>query len=567
LRAVAVGGGGTLAAAAAAAAACACAAADAGAGEEPARRPPTDVEATGPAAPLARRPGPAARPGERVYTRAEVAANDGADGRPMWLTYRDGVYDVTAFQREHPGGHLITQAAGADVSAFWDIWAYHHQAPKVGQYLESLRVGTLRAEDVVGGTEAGSADDPYQSEPVRAGQSVQTVLSVRPYCSETPNKALGASYLTSAAALYVRNHAPVPDVAWPPQGESRAAHTLRHEVVFEPLGNGGGGGGGDDDDDEAPAFTVAQLQARFGTTTVTSILQCAGNRASEDIAATGASGFAGTPFEDITQGMLGNAQWTGVRLADVLPALYPEACAAARRHGGGEWHVVFEGADGYSASTPLARVMARQNDCLLATHMNGEPLSPDHGYPVRALLPGVAGARNVKWLQSVSLQRSAVDAPWNAYYYKNAKAEEIQGLPLQSLILDADAAVAGPAGTAAAAAAAATTTTTTATTLRLSGVAYSGGSGNAIARVEVSADGGETWSDADINTDEIKADGSQGSFGWVRWSAELEVGAEVGSVCCRATDVEGKTQQEVPAKERGYIFNGWSKVDVGHATP
>jgi len=441
----------------------------------------------------------------------------------MWVSYRGGVYDATEFRRIHPGGHIISQAAGADVSAFWDVWAHHHHSPKVGQYLKEIRIGALKEKD-----DEEATHDPYDSEPVRDA-NVQTIFMDRPYCSETPVEHLGSSYLTSPAALYVRNHAPVPDCAWEPEGESRESNIQHHEVVFE-----------EGDAGASPTFTVADLQSRFGTVTVTSILQCAGNRAGEDIKATGNSGFTGSPLERITVGMLGNAQWTGVRLAEVLPALYPKECAAAAQHGGGEWHVVFEGADGYSGSTPLARILDPQNDCILATHMNGEPLSPDHGYPMRALLPGIAGARNVKWLQSISLSRVPVDAPWNEYYYKNRDGEQIQQLPLQSIITD----TAQKEGTQ---------------LLEVRGVAYSGGSGNSIARVEVSSDDGKSWSEATIKTEEVKKDQSSKSFGWVRWTAEVPRTAQV---CCRATDTEGKTQCEISPKQRGYLYNGWSKVKV-----
>ena len=514
----------------------------------------------------------------------------------MWVTYRGGVYDVTDFRLIHPGGHIIAQAAGGDVAPFWDVWAYHHHAPSVGEYLVQLRIGALKGRDAAAAEEertmgAGAGDDPYEAEPARA-HAAQTIFLERPYCSETRSAALGKSYLTTADALYVRNHAPVPECAWPPEGASSALHAQQHEVCFD--GAAFAGARTDEaEEEEASVFTVAELEARFGTVTVTSILQCAGNRASEDIAATGPSGFSGTPFERITHGMLGNAQWGGVRLADVLPALYPAACDAVRRHGGGEWHVVFEGADGYvcsflsfaplfllllitahysfvrrySASTPLSRVLAHKNDCLLATRMNGEPLSPDHGYPARALLPGVAGARNVKWLHSISLQRRPVDAPWNAHYYKNAAAEQIQELPLQSLILDtrvANPIGAGSQGPQAKSAAAPPLEAV----LEVSGVAYSGGSGNAIARVEISTNGGESWADATMHVAEVKEDGSHSHFGWVRWSASIPMrpGRAVGhgetSVCCRATDAEGITQREAPAKERGYVYNGWSKVNV-----
>lgn len=57
------------------------------------------------------------------YTAAEVRRNDGTDGRPLWVTFRGSVHDVTHFQ--HPGGDFIRQAAGGDVEPFWKNWAYH----------------------------------------------------------------------------------------------------------------------------------------------------------------------------------------------------------------------------------------------------------------------------------------------------------------------------------------------------------------------------------------------------------------------------------------------------------
>ena len=128
------------------------------------------------------------------------------------------------------------------------------------------------------------------------------MLSPRPYSSETPDAALVSSYLTPAAALYVRNHSPVPDVAWP-DGETREAAALAHEVEFSTRG----------DDAEATTLSIQELERRFGRATITSVIQCAGNRAVEDIAATGPSGFSNTPYEKISHGMVGNATWSGAR--------------------------------------------------------------------------------------------------------------------------------------------------------------------------------------------------------------------------------------------------------------
>ena len=171
------------------------------------------------------------------------------------------------------------------------------------------------------------------------------------------------------------------------------------------------------------------------------------------------------------------------------------------------------------------------------------------------MVPGVAGARNVKWLESIKLQHGPADSPWHNYYYKDGKAAHIQSLPLQSIILGAsqDRQRGG---------------------IVMSGVAYGGGSGNAISRVEVSVDGGTTWIDTKLLTQEadqseksMKSGGTRRNFGWVRWELELESSLVMNrgthvTLCCRATDTEGITQPEVSTKHRGYLYNGWSKLDL-----
>ena len=88
-----------------------------------------------------------------------------------------------------------------------------------------------------------------------------------------------------------------------------------------------------------------------------------------------------------------------------------------------------------------------------------------------------------------------------------------------------------------------------------------GGSG----KILRSTDQGENWVGATILADEVIADGSHKHFGWVRWVAKLNVPLgkhATVSVCSRATDTDGKTQAKTPPKERGYLYNGWSKVEV-----
>ena len=72
---------------------------------------------------------------------------------------------------------------------------------------------------------------------------------------------------------------------------------------------------------------------------------------------------------------------SGVLLKNVLKDMFPTECDDKSN----TWHVIFEGADDYETSTPLSHILGEENDCLLATKMNGENISPDHGYPIREL--------------------------------------------------------------------------------------------------------------------------------------------------------------------------------------
>ena len=113
------------------------------------------------------------------------------------------------------------------------------------------------------------------------------------------------------------------------------------------------------------------------------------------------------------------------------------------------------------------------------------------------------GLGSVKWLEVVSLQKSPVDAPWNSYYYKDAAASQIHDLPLQSLVLGAQK-----------------VKNESKSVLSVTGVAYGGGSGNSIAKVEVSVDDGENWIEATLKAEEkAGTDQKHRDFGWVRWGS------------------------------------------------
>ena len=183
----------------------------------------------------------------------------------MWISFRGSVYDVTTFAQEHPGGSFIKMAAGGDVESFWQYWYYHFHSPKVADALSRMRIGRLASSE-----EELPAEDPYGSDPPRDPQKHLQYIT-KPYNSETHRDVLSASYITPTDALYVRNHAPVPPID----------DASSHRVAFV------------EGEHEVTSASLDELASRFPRVTVTSILQCAGNRAADDAQNSGPNGFKG----------------------------------------------------------------------------------------------------------------------------------------------------------------------------------------------------------------------------------------------------------------------------------
>ena len=272
---------------------------------------------------------------------------------------------------------------------------------------------------------------------------------------------------------------------------------------------------------------------------VTSTMECAGN------------GRALLAPHVVSQPWLleavGNARWKGVPLRTILEEaeLLDDAV-----------EVVFTGLDRgvekgveQSYQRSLERDVALADDVLLAYEMNGEPLLPQHGFPLRLVVPGWYGMTNVKWLTAITV----VDEPFQGYQhtaaYRYRDTEEDEGTPVTRMMPRALMVPPGipdfntrertvPVGPC-----------------PLEGRAWSGWA--PISRVEVSTDGGETWADAALEPLESR-------WGWRGWRYEWaadEPGEYV--LCCRAHDEAGNVQPDEAAWNLGgYSNNSPQRVPV-----
>ena len=418
------------------------------------------------------------------------------------MTSGDKVYDITDWVAAHPGGDVILQAAGHSIDPYWAIFTIH-KAPHVLQILESYCIGLVDKADLDSSGKPlaeGDIEDPFATDPTRDGRL--TVLTQKP-CNAEPEAAyLARAFATPNELFYVRNHMWVPVVD--------ADEAPKHELTIELP------------DGEVRAYTLDELRTRFKVHRVPAVLQCSGNRRSDMTKAVG-------PTNGLQwgAGAISNAVWEGVLLKDVLRdaglRTGDDVGATDDDPPADSLHVQLTGMEAYAASIPLPVAMDPRGDVLLAFGMNGQPLPRDHGYPLRAVVPGHVAARSVKWLSRIVVSDEESTSQWQRRDYKLFGPNEggkpnwdrypaIQEMPITSAITSV--AVGKDAkprtGTATGARAPPGVRDLKAwqdkhgvgsprggTPVEVAGYAYSGG-GREIVRVDVSVDGGRTWDQAEL---------------------------------------------------------------------
>jgi DMSO/TMAO reductase YedYZ molybdopterin-dependent catalytic subunit len=286
------------------------------------------------------------------------------------------------------------------------------------------------------------------------------------------------------------------------------------------------------------SLSLEELTARPAVTSAVT-LECAGN------------GRAALSPRPLSQPWLleavGTAEWTGTPLRGLLE----EAGV-----GEGASEVLFRGLDRgveggeeqqFERSLPLADAL--REEVLLAYAMNGEPLPPQHGFPLRVVVPGWYGMTNVKWLERITVLDSPFEGYQQARGYRVRQLPDEQGEPVSRMLPRSLMVPPGIPDFA-----------TRERTLKpgackVRGRAWSGF--GPVARVEVSADGGASWSDARLAEQRSR-------WAWRSWDWNWEPG-EPGlyELCCRATDNAGNTQPlAAPWNLGGYANNEVQRVPV-----
>lgn len=142
------------------------------------------------------------------YKTDQVEQHNSAE-TGIWITYGLGVYDVTEFADNHPGGNKILMAAGSAIDPFWAIYQQHN-TPEVLELLEGFRIGNLEGVDL-GSAVEDELGSPWGQEPQR--HPLLKPASKRPFNAEPPIGLLAEQFLTPNELFYVRNHLPVPVIS------------------------------------------------------------------------------------------------------------------------------------------------------------------------------------------------------------------------------------------------------------------------------------------------------------------------------------------------------------------
>lgn len=356
------------------------------------------------------------------------------------------------------------------------------------------------------------------------------------------HKLYEAGPITPTHLHYVRSHGAVPKLAWD-------THRLRISSENGSL--------------RAQVFKMAEL-TQMKSINIPVMITCTGNRRKELNMIKKSTGF------NWTTGAIGCAFWRGVPLVDVLAR-----CSVQQRPAETAWHIHFRGSDNlgedyYETSLKYEYCIDPNNDVMLAYEMNDHKLQPDHGYPLRLIVPGYIGGRHVKWLSDIWISES----PNTSHYHiwdnrmppsfletnKGPLAEAIYSHPdtacmeavLQSTIvkprhnevIDLSSGISQDA------------------TYLLEGFAYNG-NGGIVQRVEISLDNGLSWLYAFRRYPHKPLRNANKFWTWCFWKCEIAIVdlLKCEQIIVRCYGAGNNTQPEHPTWNlMGHQNNCWYRV-------
>jgi DMSO/TMAO reductase YedYZ molybdopterin-dependent catalytic subunit len=350
------------------------------------------------------------------------------------------------------------------------------------------------------------------------------VIGDRPLVAETPESLLDDD-TTPTEKFFIRNNGQIPDAA---KESDNWKITVDGEV------------------NNKLELTLGELKTKFKPITRRMVLECGGN---------GRSFFTPTARgNQWTNGGAGCAEWTGVRVADVLKAAGVKSSAVFSGHYGADPHLSGEpNRPSISRGVPIKKLMNESN--LIVWAMNGQPLPTIHGAPVRLVIPGWPGSVSSKWLTRIWVRDKVHDGPgMGSTSYRVAikpmvpgdKPEEknfrdLESMPVRSIITN-------PADGAKLAAGS--------REVKLRGASWAGD--YTVRQVDVSADYGATWHKAQVSK-------PKNAYDWQRWTATLKLPSDgYYEIWTRATDSRGVMQPHVAGfwNPQGYGANPMHRVRV-----
>lgn len=357
------------------------------------------------------------------------------------------------------------------------------------------------------------------------GKGQLILLQERPLVAETPEHLLDEA-VTSYANHFIRNNGQVPEVG---TADPRAWRLTIDGEVNTPL-----------------TLTVGELESRFPVVTRQLQMECGGN---------GRALFSPqTRGNQWGNGAISNAEWTGVRLRDVLQAAGVKPSAIFTGQFGADPHL--SGAtDRAAISRGMRLAKAMDEDTLIVFRMNGQPIPHIHGAPLRLLVPGWPGSLSQKWLTRITLRDRIHDgAGMGGTSYRipqrpmvpgsnsnGADFVEMESMPVRSILSSHAHGSRLPAGTRA---------------LDLRGAAWAGD--DSVRAVHVSVDFGATWT-------EMQVAAPANRHAWQRWTGRVALPSDgYYEVWYRATDSQGRMQPHAAANwnPQGYGANPISRAAI-----